>query len=268
MNATSLYVSTCRLIILADAADKSSWTDLFRLVPYLRQSLSCTVCGNLLKEPYTPTSASCQHHVCKKCKGGRKKLKPSCSWCKDYESYGENLQLRILLQCYKKLCEYFMGTDVYKTLLDEDEIAAGVNGGTVASSGLIDLIQEGAGFSDDYKSTAGLSKSAYSILPCVYTNSAGTQTHAASSSHNSESRSSKGSPNSRSTSNGSPLYSVMYAGSGNKITIKRKNVDDLDAHESGSSRESKVSLFNNFYSYLLNFLEMLFTYTLCSEWVN
>ncbi|KAJ0182464.1 hypothetical protein K1T71_001833 [Dendrolimus kikuchii] len=229
MNATSLYVSTCRLIILADAADKSSWTDLFRLVPYLRQSLSCTVCGNLLKEPYTPTSSGCQHHVCKKCKGGRKKLKPSCSWCKDYEKYTENLQLRILLQCYKKLCEYFMGTDVYKTLLDEDEIAAGVNGGTVASSGLIDLIQEGAGFSDDYKSTAGLSKSAYSILPCVYTNSASTQTQAASSSSSGDTRSSKDSPNSRTTSNGSPLYSVMYAGSGNKITIKRKAVDELDS---------------------------------------
>ncbi|XP_053622543.1 E3 ubiquitin-protein ligase MSL2 isoform X2 [Plodia interpunctella] len=239
MNATSLYVSTCRLIILADAADKSSWTDLFRLVPYLRQSLSCTVCGNLLKEPYTPTSSGCQHHVCKKCKGGRKKLKPSCSWCKDYDNYAENLQLRILLQCYKKLCEYFMGTDVYKTLLEEDEIAAGVNGGTVASSGLIDLIQEGAGFSDDYKSTAGLSKSAYSILPCVYTNSASTQTQAASSSSNTETRSSsKGSPNSRAISNGSPMYSVMYAGSGNKITIKRKAVEETEQSDP-PPRESK-----------------------------
>ncbi|XP_034839010.1 E3 ubiquitin-protein ligase MSL2 isoform X4 [Maniola hyperantus] len=189
MNATSLYVSTCRLIILADAADKSSWTDLFRLVPYLRQSLSCTVCGNLLKEPYTPTSSGCQHHVCKNCKGGRKKLKPSCGWCKDYENYTENLQLRILLQCYKKLCEYFMGTDTYKTLLEEDEIAAGVNGGTVASSGLIDLIQEGAGFFDDYKSTAG---------------------------------------------------------SGNKITIKRKAVDEIDSPlAETSTRESKVKKKSN-----------------------
>ncbi|XP_026487850.1 E3 ubiquitin-protein ligase MSL2 isoform X2 [Vanessa tameamea] len=213
MNATSLYVSTCRLIILADAADKSSWTDLFRLVPYLRQSLSCTVCGNLLKEPYTPTSSGCQHHVCKNCKGGRKKLKPSCSWCKDYDNYTENLQLRILLQCYKKLCEYFMGTETYKTLLEEDEIAAGVNGGTVASSGLIDLIQEGAGFNDDYKSTAGLSKSAYSILPCVYTNSASTQTQAASTSS-----------------------------SGNKITIKRKAIDETDSTPSETSpKESKSS---------------------------
>ncbi|NP_001093307.1 E3 ubiquitin-protein ligase MSL2 isoform X2 [Bombyx mandarina] len=240
MNATSLYVSTCRLIILADPADKSTWTDLFRLVPYLRQSLSCTVCGNLLKEPYTPTSSGCQHHVCKKCKGGRKKLKPSCSWCKDYENYTENLQLRILLQCYKKLCEYFMGTEVYKTLLDEDEVAASVNGGTVASSGLIDLIQEGAGFSDDYKSTGGLSKSAYSILPCVYTNSASTQTQHGSSSSSSGARSSRDSPNSRSTANGSPMYSVMYAGSGNKITIKRKAMDELDSPQSeSSSRESK-----------------------------
>lgn len=251
MNATSLYVSTCRLIILADAADKSSWTDLFRLVPYLRQSLSCTVCGNLLKEPYTPTSSGCQHHVCKKCKGGRKKLKPSCSWCKDYDNYAENLQLRILLQCYKKLCEYFIDTDVYKTLLEEDEIAAGVNGGTVASSGLIDLIQEGAGFTDDYKCTAGLSKSAYSILPCVYTNSASTQTQVASTSTNSEARTAKDSPNSRATSNGSPMYSVMYAGSGNKITIKRKAVDEIDSSQNESSpRESKVSTICNIVSHI------------------
>lgn len=245
MNATSLYVSTCRLIILADAADKSSWIDLFRLVPYLRQSLSCTVCGNLLKEPYTPTSSGCQHHVCKKCKGGRKKLKPSCSWCKDYDKYAENLQLRILLQCYKKLCEYFMDTDVYKTLLEEDEITAGVNGGTVASSGLIDLIQEGAVFDDDYKSTAGLSKSAYSILPCVYTNSASTQTQAAST--NSEARSSKDSPSSR-TTNGSPMYSVMYAGSGNKITIKRKAIDEVDSssHNESTSKDSKVLVVKQF----------------------
>lgn len=243
MNATSLYVSTCRLIMLADVADKSTWTDLFRLVPYLRQSLSCTVCSNLLKEPFTPTISECQHHVCKKCKGGRKKLKPSCSCCKDYDSYTENLQLRILLQCYKKLCEYFIDSDIYKCLLEEDLILANVNGEMVASSGLIELIQEGAGFTDNYKSTAGLSKSAYSILPCVYTNSASTQTQVASSSSNTEAHtSSKDSPNSKNVSNGSPLYSVMYAGSGNKITIKRKAVDETETSMSvdNSVKESKV----------------------------
>lgn len=251
MNATSLYVSTCRLIILADVRDKSSWTDLFRLVPYLRQSLSCTVCGNLLKEPYTPTSSGCQHHVCKSCKGGRKKLKPACSWCKNYDNYAENIQLRILLQCYKQLCDYFINTEVYKTLLEEDEISAGVNGGTVASSGLLDLIQEGAGFSDDYKSTGGLSKSAYSILPCVYTNSTSTQTQAGASTSGSEPRSSsKDSPSTRSISNGSPMYSVLYAGSGNKITIKRKPVDESDMSENDTPvRESKVIYYFQYVTY-------------------
>lgn len=136
-----------------------------------------------------------------------------------------------------------MDTEVYNSLCEDDEITAGVNGGTVASSGLMDLIQEGAGFDDDYKSTAGLSKSAYSILPCVYTNSASTQTQAASTTSNPETSSSKDSPNSRS-SNGSPMYSVMYAGSGNKITIKRKAVDEVDetSPTESSSNDNKVPI--------------------------
>jgi male-specific lethal 2 len=40
----------------------------------------------------------------------------------------------------------------------------------------MELIQEGAGFKDEFKSNAGLSKSAYSILPCVYTSTTSTQT--------------------------------------------------------------------------------------------
>jgi len=183
MNATSLYVSTCRLVLQADAEDPNSWTDLYRLVPYLRQSLSCTVCSNLLIEPHTPTETNCQHHVCRSCRGGRKKLKPSCGWCKDYDKYIENVQLRILLQCYKKLCEYLTSTGIYRTLLLTVTSAnnATTNGAppTIdATVNLMEIIQEGAGFKDEFKSNAGLSKSAYSILPCVYTSTTSTQTQA------------------------------------------------------------------------------------------
>ena len=160
MNATSLYVSTCRLVVQANADEQSSWNDLYRLLPYLRQSLSCTVCDKLLIEPYTPTESSCQHHVCKACRGLKKRLKPSCSWCKNFETYVENVQLRILLQCYKKLCEYLASTSIYKNLTH----LASSDG----TGGLLNIIQEGAGFKDDYKSSAGLTKSAYSILPCVF----------------------------------------------------------------------------------------------------
>ncbi|XP_053213300.1 rhoGEF domain-containing protein gxcJ-like [Panonychus citri] len=33
------------------------------------------------------TVSSCQHHVCKSCVGGKMRLKPSCSWCKDHSNY-------------------------------------------------------------------------------------------------------------------------------------------------------------------------------------
>lgn len=245
MNATSLYVSTCKLILLADGSDLSSWQDLYRLVPYLRQSMSCTVCNNLLKEPFTPTNTSCQHHVCKKCKGGRKKLKPSCGWCKDYHKYAENCQLRILIQCYKQLCEYIICTDVYKRLQEQAE-SAEADSVSSASTSLIDLLQEGAEFNDEYKSEAGLSKSAYSILPCVFTSSSSTQTQsgaAASSSapappppepQASSSRACKESPPAKPLSNGSSLYSVMYPGTGNKITIKRKAIDEIKKEDTSN----------------------------------
>ncbi|XP_012278527.1 E3 ubiquitin-protein ligase MSL2 [Orussus abietinus] len=224
MNATSLYVSTCRLVLQADAEDSNSWTDLYRLVPYLRQSLSCTVCSNLLIEPHTPTETSCQHHVCRGCRGGRKKLKPSCGWCKDYEKYVENVQLRILLQCYKKLCEYLTSTAIYRSLMLSASSDTASTGGTpMGANGLVELVQEGAGFKDEYKSTAGLSKSAYSILPCVYTSTTATQTQSNSAQPaDVVSQTISDSSAIRTVSNGSSIYSVMYAGSGNKITIKRK----------------------------------------------
>ncbi|XP_076384751.1 male-specific lethal 2 isoform X2 [Megalopta genalis] len=224
MNATSLYVSTCRLVLQADADDPNSWTDLYRLVPYLRQSLSCTVCSNLLIEPHTPTETNCQHHVCRGCRGGRKKLKPSCGWCKDYDKYVENVQLRILLQCYKKLCEYLTNTNIYRSLiLSVSSNKTGNSASTIGVTSLMELIQEGSGFKDEFKSTAGLSKSAYSILPCVYTSTTSTQTQGNTiQSSETISQSISESPAIRTVSNGSSIYSVMYAGSGNKITIKRK----------------------------------------------
>jgi male-specific lethal 2 len=249
MNATNLYVSTCRLVMQANAEDHSSWADLYRLVPYLRQSLSCTVCGNLLIEPYTPTETNCQHHVCKSCKGGKKKLKPSCSWCKDYEKYVENVQLRILLQCYKKLCEYIISSAIYKKLSNVNtatgnSVSTNLLDGTTPS--LTSLIQEGAGFADEFRS----SRSSNFMLPCVQTNSTSTQTNSASTSTQTNSASSGGmiSENTsialpsngeveivKPVHNGSTVYSVLYAGSGNKLTIKRKASESVsDNHENAS----------------------------------
>lgn len=209
MNALSLYVSTTKLALQSNLDDPGYLTDLCRLMPYLRQSLSCTVCGNLLIEPFTPTETNCQHHVCNSCKGGKKKLKPTCSWCKNYETYEENNQLRSTLQCYKELCEYLRTSHLYRVMST-----------STGEGNITDLIDEGAGFQDEFKTKGGLSKSAYSILPCIYTHTS-TQTNVPTPScetFNTEDNTIK--------QNGSSVYSVMYAGTGNKMVIKRKVEDE------------------------------------------
>ncbi|XP_061613739.1 E3 ubiquitin-protein ligase MSL2b [Phyllopteryx taeniolatus] len=106
VNATSLYVSASRSVLQCDPRDPRALAELCKLLPFFRQSVSCLVCGNLLQDPVAPTDSSCQHYVCRGCKGQRMQLKPSCSWCKDYSRFQENRQLSLLVRCYRKLCLY------------------------------------------------------------------------------------------------------------------------------------------------------------------
>lgn len=55
-------------------------------------------------------------------------MKPSCSWCKDYEQFEENRQLCILVDCYRKLCEYIAGSPLAKHI-SSDDITALLNEG-------------------------------------------------------------------------------------------------------------------------------------------
>lgn len=279
MNAISLYVSASRLLFQLET-ENPNYSDLYRLVPYLRQSLSCTVCANLLVEPYSPQV--CQHHVCRNCIGGRKNLKPTCSSCKTYSNYSANTQLRILLQCYKSLCSYILATPtVYSTMHKYVHVDSISNGNNVAHN-LAELIDEGAQFHDNYKSNSGLPKSAFSILPCIFTStpSSSGQTNQTNTNSiatmvkkpvitntivppkidatkfvristptqimvNTSAISSTSETKEKFTmvasptliknqsiktlgTNGTALYSVLYTGAGNKITIKRK-IDEANS---------------------------------------
>lgn len=289
MNATSLYVSASRLLFQSES-DEPNYTDLYRLVPYLRQSLSCTVCASLLVEPYSPQDV-CQHHVCRACVGGRKNLKPTCSSCRNYHTYQPNIQLRILLQCYKALCKYILGTPlIYSSMHKYVHVDGSTNGNNDAHN-LAELIDEGARFHDDYKSSSGLPKSAFSILPCIFTatsqtnhqsntstmsmanvnvkpattcvqmsmptfgaisvvSAAATTTVAAPKMIDPKdtltvvaNTSMLPNPPIKTVSNGTALYSVMYAGTGNKITIKRKTDDSyFNNTKTLSAKEAKEML--------------------------
>ncbi|GJQ67024.1 putative zinc ion binding protein [Trypoxylus dichotomus] len=220
MNSTNLYVTTTQIILKCDPNNPATWQDLYRLVPYLRNSLTCVVCGNLLVEPMTPTGHKCQHHLCKKCRGGRKRIKPACTWCKECDNYSENKQLRTLLQCYKKMCSTLLNSGIYRCL-EQTSRSHPLLGVECGSSNLMYLIAEGASFQDEYRSNVGLTKAEINILPCIYTNSS-TQTLQVASADSAKTVF-NANPSTR-----TPLYSVLYTGSGSKITIKRKAKDAHD----------------------------------------
>ena len=48
-------------------------------------------------------------------------MKPACSWCKDYSKYFENVQLRILIQNYKKLCGLIKITGLWRAMESQGE---------------------------------------------------------------------------------------------------------------------------------------------------
>lgn len=289
MNAISLYVSASRLLHQSDS-DEPNYSDLYRLVPYLRQSLSCTVCANLLVEPYSPQDV-CQHHVCRTCVGGRKNLKPTCSSCRNYHTYQPNIQLRILLQCYKTLCEYILDTPLIYSSMHKYVHVDGFTNGNNGAHNLAELIDEGARFHDDYKSSSGLPKSAFSILPCIFTTTSQSNHQSNTSTMSMANVNAKPvttavqtstpaistismvpavattttvapkmtelkdtitvmantsmlpNPPIKTVSNGTALYSVMYAGSGNKITIKRKTDDSyFNNTKTLSAKEAKEML--------------------------
>ena len=135
-------MSTCRCVMQANPDVPETWADLYRLLPCLRQSLSCYVCTKILSNPIGPTDNVCRHFVCEKCRGGKMKLKPSCSWCKDHSQFTENVLLKILVSSFRKLCEY-----IYTSTIGQNISAATVNGET---NSLNTILQEAVAFEDPY----------------------------------------------------------------------------------------------------------------------
>lgn len=60
-------------------------------------------------------------------------MKPSCSWCKDYDQFAENKQLCILVDCYRKLCEY----------ITDSSLASHISRAVEGSHDILALLNEG-----------------------------------------------------------------------------------------------------------------------------
>ncbi|XP_062596829.1 E3 ubiquitin-protein ligase MSL2-like [Saccostrea cucullata] len=71
------------------------------------------------------------------------KLKPQCSWCKKYDGFVENTQLRIVILGFKRIC-HFIHSSPIMTALRENTL----NG---ENDNLVRIIEDGLRFEDDFK---------------------------------------------------------------------------------------------------------------------
>ncbi|XP_066518519.1 E3 ubiquitin-protein ligase MSL2-like [Hoplias malabaricus] len=104
-SSTYLYLSTCRAALRSDPRCPDTFTQLFTLLPFFRDTLSCLLCGELLQDAVSLTSPSCRHAVCRCC-GESMRTKPMSSCCRTLGVLEENQELRVLVECYRILCEY------------------------------------------------------------------------------------------------------------------------------------------------------------------
>ena len=71
------------------------------------------------------------------------RLRPACSWCRTHEGFIENPGLRILVLCFKKMCQYINSSAIGREIR-----RAATN--TSHTNTLIRVLDEAAAFQDDY----------------------------------------------------------------------------------------------------------------------
>ncbi|KAL2097540.1 hypothetical protein ACEWY4_006747 [Coilia grayii] len=106
VTAINLHNATLRAVLKCNEADPESFAEFYRVFPIFRDSLSCLVCGKLLQHAMAPRNSTCEHSVCKACKGKTMSKKLSCGGCKDYEQFAENRRLNLLVGLYWTICKY------------------------------------------------------------------------------------------------------------------------------------------------------------------
>ncbi|XP_017047512.1 E3 ubiquitin-protein ligase msl-2 [Drosophila ficusphila] len=120
MLAQSVYLKVTRLSLRsASNLSKRRVDELNAGIGELRQLLSCVVCCQLLVDPFSPKGKRCQHHVCRLCVRGKKRLFPSCTQCdecSDFRTYEENRMLGTQLLCYKTLCVHLLHSSLFGQL--------------------------------------------------------------------------------------------------------------------------------------------------------
>lgn len=78
-------------------------------------SVLCRNCNSLLIEPVIPKkqNKSCQHRVCLDCIGIKRSSTIDCKMCSDYTLFEKSQSTKLLLNCFRELCELVRSSWIY-----------------------------------------------------------------------------------------------------------------------------------------------------------
>ena len=104
--ATEVYSETWSVVLQkcwgVPPVMEDELADIYQLLPYLRQLLTCCACAGLLEDAMI--SLVCGHCYCYECQFRTPLLKIQCRQCRERRGLVIEAQLRLLVDCYKKMC--------------------------------------------------------------------------------------------------------------------------------------------------------------------
>lgn len=145
LNPLNLYVKCSRLVFNVEPSEV--WEDCEEFEGSLRhlyESILCKSCNSILSDPVIPKKHhfSCQHRVCLDCIGKKRSTPINCKMCCDYTLFEKSHQTKLLIKCFKELCELVQSSWIYDYIQRRTNHDTGQN----ERPSLIEIIEAGMNY--------------------------------------------------------------------------------------------------------------------------
>lgn len=145
LNPLNLYVKCSRLVFNVEPSEVWEDCDEFEgSLRHLYESILCKACDLILSDPVIPKKhhLSCQHRVCLDCIGKKRSTPINCKMCCDYTLFEKSHQTKLLIKCFKELCELVHTSWIYDYIQRRTNHDTGQN----ERPSLIEIIEAGMNY--------------------------------------------------------------------------------------------------------------------------
>lgn len=145
LNPLNLYVKCSRLVFNVEPSEVWEDCDEFEgSLRHLYESILCKACDSILCDPVIPKKHhfSCQHRVCLDCIGKKRSTPINCKMCCDYTLFEKSHQTKLLIKCFKELCELVHTSWIYDYIQRRTNHDTGQN----ERPSLVEIIEAGMNY--------------------------------------------------------------------------------------------------------------------------